>query len=202
MGEQAALFAAPAPSPVPAAPHGAIVTPLGWHFPDLRDFEFRLVIEGRPIVKKNHLTAIIIGKRRSIAPDTIYRAWEREAHRQLTEQWGAVFKAPIPKHIGINLAVITYLENRRGWPDISGTYEGPADVLQAHRPKCDLTIMPKLKTTRCRQHAGVIANDSQIRGHVGSDIILDRNNPPRVELIITPPIKTPPRDCQCQQQHK
>lgn len=156
-----------------------IETPLGWHTPDLSAFRFALVTTGRIIVKKNHL------ERRhphGIGPDSVYRAWAKAAAAELWSQWVCVFREPIPRHVALNVAVISYLKNRHGEPDLSGTYEGPQDVLQAHTKRCKST---------CKVHAGVIVNDSQVRGHCGSDIRIDPVRP-RVELIITPK-----RSCTC-----
>ncbi len=162
-----------------------IVTPLGWHYEDLSGFEFRLVVPGRPTPKKNHLKPIRIGGVGRIATDSDYNRWERHAWLTLQAQWSAAFRMPIPADIEINLAVVTYLENRRAWPDLSALYEGPQDVLEAHRTRCDLTTGPRNGLTKCKRHAGVITNDRQICGHVGSDRRLDPHNP-RCELILTP----------------
>lgn len=158
---------------------------LGWHYEDLSDFEFRLVVPGRIIVKKNHLTVMRLGGRTRIGPDGEFKRWQKTAADALSDQWSAVFREPIPKHVELNLAVISYLESRRGWPDLSGTYEGPQDVLEAHRSTCDLTVGVRTHRPKCRRHAGVISNDSQVCGHVGSDRRIDPDNP-RVELILTP----------------
>jgi hypothetical protein len=171
---------------LPRPPAERISTDLGWHYPDLSDFRITLVVSGRPIVKKNHLTVYRAGKRMSMGPDGEYKRWLRRAWEELTRQWAAEFREPIPGDIEINLAVITYLENRRGWPDLSGTYEGPQDVLEGHRHTCNLEPGKQ----QCRRHAGVITNDRQICGHVGSDRRIDPNNP-RLELVLTPHRRSP-----------
>lgn len=154
-----------------------VETVLGWHYPDLRDFEFKLVVHGRLIVKKNHLGVRQFGGHSSIGPDGDYKRWEREAFKQLGAQWSSVFNMAIPADVPLNLCVVTYMPDRRGWPDLSGTYEGPQDVLEVHRSTCDLK--------KCRRHSGVITNDRQVFGHVGSDRRIDKAAP-RAELTITP----------------
>lgn len=150
---------------------------LGWHYDDLSDFEFRLVVPGRAIVKKNNISVWSISGRASMGPNSKYSRWERAAVAHLLAQWTPIFAGPIPKHIALNLCVLTYLPNRRSWPDLSATYEGPQDVLEAHRTRCDLK--------KCKKHSGVITNDTQICGHVGSERHVDPTNP-RVEIILTP----------------
>lgn len=149
---------------------------LGFHHPDLRDFEFRLVVRGRIIVKKNNLGVRQFGGHSSIGPTSDYTRWERSAFEQLSVQWSTVFRVPIPADVPLNLAVITYLPNRRGWPDLSATYEGPQDVLEEHKRTCK---------PNCRRHAGVFSNDRYVCGHVGSDRRVDASDP-RTELVITP----------------
>ena len=152
---------------------------LGWHLADLSDFEFTLVVRGRIIVKKNHLTVLKLGQLTRMAPDSVYKRWERDAVEQLAAQWSGVFCEPIPAHIELNLRVVTYMQDRRSWPDLVGTYEGPQDVLETHKPTCGRGSKP------CAKHAGVIANDRAICGHVGSDRRIDPDFP-RAELTISP----------------
>lgn len=148
---------------------------LGWHHPDLSVFEFSLVIPGRSIMKKNSSTVRRFGDRASIGPSSAYQGWERFAADALARQWGRVFREPIPGHIELAMRVITYLPNRSGWPDLVATFEGPQDVLEAHKGTCK---------PQCRKHAGVIVNDRMICDHPGSDRQVDRDNP-RVEITLT-----------------
>jgi len=161
---------------------------LGWHADGWSDFELHLVVPGRVIVKKNHLKPIQYGGRASIAKDAEYTRWEREACDHMSDQWAAVFAEPIPKHVELNFCVLAYLENRRGWPDLTGIYEGPQDVCEKHHARCELRPMKsgrRVGRPKCSRHAGVLTNDRQVRGHVGSDIRVDAHNP-RTEIIITP----------------
>lgn len=157
-------------------PAGAIVHELGWHIPDLSAFEIRLSIPGRLVTKKNNVQPIVISGHASIGYTSAYKAWEKMAAAALAAQWGAVFREPIPAYVDLELQVLTYLPDRRGWPDLVATYEGPQDVLEAHRRTCP----PK-----CRRHSGVISNDRQVFGHTGSARLVDPANP-RVELVLTP----------------
>lgn len=168
-----------------------IETPVGWYLEDYSDFEFKLVITGRIVPKKNHLKPIRIGSRGSIATDSDYNRWERHAWMELRQQWSSVFSEPLPKHIELNLAVVSYFDDLRSWPDLSATYEGPQDVLEAHRSTCDLTVGKRNGLPKCKRHAGVITNDRQVCTHHDSDRILDRDIPPRVEIYLTPRRRTP-----------
>lgn len=161
---------------------------LGWHNEDFSDFELRFVVPGRLMVKKNHQKIIKLGKFSRIAPGTNYEHWQRDAVASLAQQWSRVSRVPVPDGIALNLCVVTYLADRRGWPDLCATYEGPQDVLEVHKRTCK---------TNCRKHAGVIANDKWICGHTGSDRRIDPGYP-RTELTLTPhrqPIEwvTPPK---------
>ena len=168
-----------------------IETPLGWFVPGLADFELRLVIPGRIVPKKNHLKPIRVGRAGRIAPDSVYTAWERSAWAALVEQWAPVFREPIPKHIEVALTVIAYLPNRSRWPDLAACFEGPQDVLEAHRPTCDLRVGVRNGLPKCRKHAGVITNDSQVCGYpLDSDRRVDKANP-RTEIILRPYRRTP-----------
>lgn len=149
---------------------------LGFHFPDLHDFEFRLVVRGRAVMKKRSQKVHQVGGHSSIGWSSEYKAWERDAAAELAAQWLALFRSAIPADVALNLCVLTYLPDRRGWPDLSATYEGPQDVLEAHKPTCK----PK-----CQRHAGIITNDRQVFGHVGSERRIDAQRP-RTELILTP----------------
>jgi hypothetical protein len=175
---------------LPRQPAERIAHALGWHLEDLSDFRFTLVVSGRPTPKKNHLKPIRIGGVGRIATDGEYNRWERHAWSELTAQWAQVFKEPIPIIVEINLAVVVYLENHRAWPDLSALYEGPQDVLEAHKPRCDLTLGARNGLPKCKRHAGVISNDRQICGHDGSDRRIDPDNP-RCELVLTPHRRSP-----------
>ena len=164
-------------------PDGAIPAGrLGWYLPDWSDFELRLVVEGRPIVKKNNIQPIYMKamRRASIGYTAKYKGWERDAAEQLASQWCAVFTGPLPEGIEINAAIVAYMPDRRGWPDLSAIYEGPQDVLEGHRRTCKHE-----GRGRCRRHSGCIVNDKWIYGHSGSDRRIDRARP-RVEITLTP----------------
>lgn len=163
---------------------------LGWNLADWSDFEITFRISGRIIVKKNNLAIITLGKGpfapRRIAPNNDYKKWEERAAAELAEQWASIFPFatpyPIQDQTRFNLRVVTYFEDKRGIPDLCATYEGPQDVLEDHKPTCD--------RDKCAKHGGVIANDKFVCGHVGSDRLLDPDDP-RVELTLTPHRPTP-----------
>ena len=149
---------------------------LGFHYPDLQDFEFTLVVPERPIVKKNNIQIMRRGSFSSIGYKSRYARWEVAAANALKTQWSVLFKSPIPIDVTVNLCVLTYLPDRRGWPDLSASYEAPQDVLEAHRGTCK---------DKCRRHSGVIANDRQVCAHRGSDRLVDKRYP-RMVIVITP----------------
>lgn len=148
---------------------------LGWHHPDLSDFEFRLVIPGPAIVLKNRQQVITIGGRPSITYSSTARQYLEHAAEKLAAQWLPLFREPIPAHVPLNVTIVTYLPTRRK-PDASNLYEAPQDALKACSRYCRPT---------CRKHAGVITDDVQIESHDGSRRLYDKTNP-RVELVLTP----------------
>ncbi len=156
---------------------------LGWHRGGLSDFEFRLVIEGRPFVLKNSKKVIIRAVRLSrepysrrcprcsaplsisptVIPSTAAEAYKADATLQLRRQWSQQFGNAIPPDIEINAAIVTYRADRRR-ADASNLYQMPEDAMQA---------------------AGVLTDDYQIRSHNGSSREYDKDNP-RVEITLTP----------------
>lgn len=159
---------------------------LGWHREDWSDFELRFRISGRIIVKKNNTQVIWLGPRASIGYTAEYKAWEKRAAAEIAEQWKSIFPFatpyPLQDRTRLNLRVVTYFEDKRGIPDLCATYEGVQDVLEAHKPRCDLK--------KCHRHAGVIANDKFVCSHIGSDRLLDPDDP-HTELTLTPHRRTP-----------
>lgn len=153
-----------------------IVTALGFHYPDLRDFRFTLVVPERPIAKKNNIQIMRRGRFSSIGYKPRYAKWEVAAAHSLKTQWSPIFRSPIPLDVTINLCIMTYLPDRRGWPDLSATYEAPQDILEAHRSTCK---------PNCRRHSGIITNDRQVCAHRGSDRLVDKLHP-RLVITITP----------------
>lgn len=168
---------------------------LGWHYPDLRAFELRLVIDfpkftvtrtsgkrkgttftiGPVFSWKRSRTVTMINGHGSIGLTTEAKHWAKAAAAQLRRQWESVFREPLPKHVELNAAIVSYLPERR-LIDASNLYQGPEDVLQVHQPKCK---------PRCKLHASILEDDSAIRTHCGSDRLLDRRHP-RVEITLTP----------------
>jgi len=148
---------------------------LGFHFEDLSDFEFKLVVTGKPVVLKNSKKIITIGGRPSIVSNAKASHYLREAAEQLAVQWRSVFREAIPLHVEVNAAIVTYLPTRAK-PDASNLYQAVEDAMKGHTPHCK----PK-----CDKHAGVIVDDVQIRTHDGSDRRYDPDNP-RVEVTISP----------------
>ena len=135
---------------------------LGWHLPDLSEFEFRLVILGAPVSLKNSKRIVYSGKGRPFLISSAKAAsWMEDAVAQLLAQWVPVFKEPIPLHVKLNAKIVSYLPTRR-LTDASNLYQAPEDVMQGI----------------------VITDDSQIEAHDGSRRKHDPDNP-RTEITLT-----------------
>jgi len=160
-----------------------IESALGWHVADLSDFCFRLVVLAEPFVLKNSKTIIVkavipskTGRGRpcprckvpltilpSMVPSKPAKQFLKFASHVLECQWSDVFSEPIPKHILVNAAIVSYQKTKR-WADCSNLYQGTEDALE---------------------DAGVLTDDVQIGSHDGARRRLDRENP-RVEIKLTP----------------
>jgi hypothetical protein len=168
-----------------------ILTKLGWHRRDLRDFEFNLVISGEPCILKNRkqikykYSKYKKGERvPMITSSDKAEAYLCKAAQQLKLQWYSVFKCPLPEHLRFNAAILSYLSTKRK-TDASNLYEAPQDALGGCRPTC---------RPGCRHHAGVIVDDYQIQTHDGSNRLYDKNDP-RVEITLTPYRERNKKEC-------
>ena len=182
--EGARLAAQPGPAPV-FMTHGGQrnIHSLGWHLADLSDFEFRLVIRGRPFVLKNSKQAVVKailpakGRGRpcpncrkplsvlpSLVPSQKAQGYRTDAVAQIQAQWLPLFGSQrIPEPILVNAAIVTYRATLHR-SDSSNLYQMPEDALQ---------------------EAGVLEDDFQIAAHDGSRRRYDKHNP-RVEITLTP----------------
>jgi len=165
------------------APRNATITTVGWYFPGLADFEFRLTIVGRPFVLKNSKQVAVRSLRPAkghhgprcprcrtqlaaiptVLPSKPAGKYLEAAVEQLEALWMPEFKTPIPESIQLNAAIVTYRATAAK-NDASNLYELPQDAMQ---------------------HAGILADDFQIATHDGSRRLLDRKNP-RVVITLTP----------------
>jgi Holliday junction resolvase RusA-like endonuclease len=118
----------------------------------------RFVIYGNPPSKKNTLRIWTVRGHPRIGPSAQYFQWERSALEQLKNQWSG---PPIPRTVPINMTAYFYKKTKRIC-DLSNLYEGVQDVLQK---------------------AGVLENDSGIKGHDLSRIYYDKECP-RTEVIL------------------
>lgn len=117
------------------------------------------VIEGKLVTKKNSHTIIMVNGRRIVAPDKRYKAWEKEAVKQIKDQcecW-LPLSHPTPVHVKMTF----YMQDKRR-RDLSNLYQGVEDAMQK---------------------AGIIDDDRQIVSHDGSRKLLDRARP-RVEVDV------------------
>jgi len=145
----------------PRVDSGRISHDLGWHTPDLSEFEFRLAILGKPVSLKNSRRAVHAKGRLFLISSAKAASWMEDAVAQLLAQWVPVFKEPIPLHVRLNAKIVSYLPTRR-LTDASNLYCAPEDAMQGI----------------------VITDDSQIEAHDGSRRRYDPSNP-RVEITLT-----------------
>lgn len=119
-----------------------------------------LVIQGRPITKKNHQNIVANRGRPRIVQSGAYYKYAQAAAEQLQVQYRR--KQPIA--VPIEITVHYWLPNKRGKPDLNNLESSTADILQA---------------------VGVIVDDHLIVSWDGSRIMgLDAANP-RAELKIS-----------------
>lgn len=164
----------PFTKPEPGDDSGRICHALGWHRPDLSEFEFRLVVHGKARSLKTSKRAFSIGGVARIVNSSASRKWQQHAAALLWAQWRSVFREPIPLHVPVNAKIVTYLPTRAK-VDASNLYQAIEDVLQAHTERCK---------EKCQIHAGILTNDSQIESHDGSRRRYDPEDP-RVEITLT-----------------
>lgn len=128
---------------------------------EAKNILFRVIIPGRPYVKKNNQRAVGNGKFKRIIYSPQYKKWEGIAHAKILESLynAGSFRAIIAP---VNMCALFYFANRQAEPDLSALYEGIQDVLQK---------------------AGVIENDKLIYAHDGSRKIFGQE--PRVEIELT-----------------
>lgn len=115
----------------------------------------RFTISGSIRSKKNSKQIIKVGNRHIPISSKAYKAWEKEAHKELSIQSRGFGVRIVPVHI---TATFYYKGSR---PDIHGAMESLADCLQGY----------------------VIADDRQIESWDGTRIIHDKENP-RTEFEI------------------
>jgi len=121
----------------------------------------KLKLYGRPVTKKNHQR--IVRNRKTgqplVIPSKQYKAYERDALRQLMTYRGPRYKGCV------RVSARYYMPNRRGHPDLLGLLQATCDILEA---------------------AGIIEDDQLVRDFSGSRIMgVDREDP-RVEIEIEP----------------
>jgi Holliday junction resolvase RusA-like endonuclease len=102
-----------------------------------------------------------------IIPAANSKQWEKEAVRQLCEQWDG-----IPLDCDVTVRALIYRDSKRG--DLVGYQQAIGDALQGGGSRS------KAKRTPC-----VLMDDSQIKSFDGTRLLIDRENP-RVEIEIQP----------------
>ena len=132
----------------------------------------KLVIEGRPITKKNSQMIITTPNgQKFLISKKAYRDYEKNACESIKKQmvqWDGVFKTiEGPVHI----EALYWMPNRVGWPDLLGVEESTADILEA-------------KNKKLKERIQIINNDRNIVSWDGSRLMgVDPDNP-RVEITI------------------
>ena len=119
---------------------------------------FKLILRGQPITKKNHSQIIKAGNRRMLIPSPEYRAYERECLLQIPNK----FKQRID--MAVNVQCVYYMPTRRR-VDLVNLLQATDDILV---------------------EAGVLEDDNCriVASHDGSRVDYDKYNP-RVEITIT-----------------
>ena len=120
-------------------------------------------IPGNPITKKNS-PRILHNKKTGkpfVAPSAASQRWQRDAAIAILRQrrragWTRPFDVPV------NMKALIYRKN-----------DGPGDLDNYAAAICDAL-----------QAAGIVTNDRLVRGHDGSRLLIDRDNP-RVEVTVT-----------------
>lgn len=131
-----------------------------------------LVIEGRPITKKNSQMIITTPTgQKFLISKKAYRDYEKEACKSIKEQmayWKGGFRAfEEPVHV----QALYWMPNRRGWPDLLGVEEATADILEA-------------KNKKLKERIQIISNDKNIVSWDGSRLMGVDQDRPRVEITI------------------
>ena len=158
----------------PRVDSGRIEHALGFHLPDLSEFEFRFTVLGKARSLKTSKRAFLVGGTARIVNSSASRKWQKHAAAILWTHWRSVFREPIPLHVPVNAKITTYLPTRQ-IVDASNLYQAVEDCMQAHTGRCKPT---------CEIHAGILSNDSQIEAHDGSRRRYDPGNP-RTEITLT-----------------
>lgn len=118
--------------------------------------ECKILIEGRPITKKN--SPSFCSRNRKLLPSRQYQEYAKKAFWQIRSQY---YGDPI--RAAVHVKALYYMPNRAGWPDLLGLEQATADILQ---------------------DSGVIVDDGFIESWDGSRIDGIDKSWPRAEITI------------------
>lgn len=118
---------------------------------------FKLIVRGQPITKKNHSQIVRAGNRHMVIPSPQYRAYEKECLLQIPNKFKQRIDTPV------NVQCVYYMPTRRR-----------VDLLNLMASTMDILVK-----------AGVLADDNCriVAAHDGSRVDHDKYNP-RVEITI------------------
>ena len=118
---------------------------------------YKFIIQGRPMTKKNSMTKTRYG----LIQSKQYRDYEKMALCQLMTQKPRSFRTIA---CAARMNVEYYMPNRKGWPDLFGLVQATADILES---------------------AGIIEDDGYIAEMGGSMIAGIDAEDPRVEITVS-----------------
>lgn len=118
---------------------------------------YKFIIQGRPMTKKNSMTKTRYG----LIQSKQYRDYEKMALCQLMIQKPRNFRTIA---CAVRMNVEYYMPNRKGWPDLFGLVQATADILES---------------------AGIIEDDGYIAEMGGSMIAGIDAEDPRVEITVS-----------------
>lgn len=122
----------------------------------LGETEYKIVLLGRPITKKNHGQTMMCGNVKKQIPSKAFIPYQNNCLYQLMQYKKGIVDA-------VNVRALYWMPDRRSWPDLVGLMQGTADILEK---------------------AHTLENDRQICSWDGTRIMgLDPKNP-RVEIYI------------------
>ena len=115
-----------------------------------------ITITGRPVPKKNN--PVMVKGRNLILSSKAFRAYEKDALKQLLSYGNVYFDCPV------RIDAYYWLPDKRWWPDLCGLFQSTADILEK---------------------SGLLINDKQIVSWGTSRICgLSKENP-RAEITIS-----------------
>lgn len=128
----------------------------------LKNDFIKIVIDGRPVAKKNNARIIYLGSRPSIVPSKAYCNYEADAIKQINSGYESYIEK-FKKGEFLHVCCLYWLRDHRWFPDLTNLLNASHDILQK---------------------ANVIYDDKYICSIDGSKICGFDKNAPRAEIFI------------------